>query len=254
MFSLRSALPGRLALSLLTVLAVGVTARAEMGFIVTGMGPVNRSMCGAGVAAPLDADGSLYWNPAAITGLGASELDAGLELVFPDENLSSSVAPGTLGGGFPRFPLSGRTHGDTGTQALPAMGLVYQPEGSSLTYGLGIYEVGGFSSNYAASLTNPVLTPQPPVGIGLGAVSSQLQIFQLAPTIAARLTDRLSVGVAPTVDLAYLQADPLVVAPPTDGLTGVPSYPAGTHTRTTWGAGFQVGAFYAAGDGWNFGA
>jgi long-chain fatty acid transport protein len=231
-----------------------VTARAETGFILNGIGPVNRSMGGAGVAAPLDASGSLYWNSAAITGLGGSELDAGLELVFPNENLSSSLAPGTLGPGIPPVPLAGRTHGDTGAVPLPAMGLVYQPEGSDLTYGLGIYEVGGFSTNYAASRTNPVLTPQPPFGTGLGAIYSQLQVFQIAPTVAARLTDHLSVGLAPTVDLTFLQADPLVVAAPTDGLTGFPTYPAGTHTRAAWGAGFQAGAFFTTGDGWNFGA
>jgi long-chain fatty acid transport protein len=229
---------------------MSAAARAEMGFILTGVGPVNRSMGGAGVAAPLDADGSLYWNPGAIVGLGGSELDAGVELVIPDENLSSRLPANGLGPGFPPIPLAGRTHGDTGTVPAPAMGLVYQPEGSSLTYGLGLYSTAGFSSNYAASTTNPVLTLPPPHGVGLGPIESQLQVLQIVPTVAAKLTDHLSVGVAPTVDLAYLTADPLIIATP----LALGTFPNGTHTEYSWGAGVQAGAFYTTGDGWNFGA
>ncbi|HEX5269747.1 MAG TPA: outer membrane protein transport protein [Gemmataceae bacterium] len=246
----RPRLPILCSLAVGAALAAGTAARAELGFVLTGIGPVNRGMGVAGVAAPLDADGSLYWNPAAITGLGGSELDGGVELVIPDENLSSRLAPGSLGHGFPPVGLAGRTHGDTNTVALPAMGLVYQPEGSDLTFGLGIYEVGGFTSNYPASPTNPVLTAPPPRGIGLGPIYSQLQVFQIAPTIAAKLTDHLSVGVAPTIDLTYLQADPLIIATP----NAFGNYPAGTHTESSWGAGVQAGAFYTTEAGWNFGA
>jgi hypothetical protein len=39
------------------------------GIVIPGAGPVNRSMCGASVAAPIDAAGAMLWNPAAITGL-----------------------------------------------------------------------------------------------------------------------------------------------------------------------------------------
>jgi long-chain fatty acid transport protein len=135
------------------------------------------------------------------------------------------------------------------------MGLVYRPDCSNWTFGLGIYEVGGFTVNYPASLTNPILTAQPPLGIGLGAIYSQLQIFQIAPTATYRLSDTLSVGFAATTDLAYLQADPAVIAPPDDSLhSGFPNFPTGTHTRVTWGQGFQAGVYYSPGAGWNFGA
>ena len=65
----RPALPRRLILSVLTLAAVALPARAEIGFILTGVGPVNRSMGGASTAAPIDATGALYWNPASISGL-----------------------------------------------------------------------------------------------------------------------------------------------------------------------------------------
>ena len=56
------------------------------------------------------------------------------------------------------------------------------------------------------------------------------------------MTERLSVGAGPTLDLATLRFDPAVVAPPDDANgDGFASYASATHTRAVWGAGFQVG-------------
>ena len=70
---------------LLAALALVLAAEpaAAQGPVLSGAGPVNRAMGGAAVAAPLDATGTLYWNPAGIGGLPSSELDVGLELLYP---------------------------------------------------------------------------------------------------------------------------------------------------------------------------
>ena len=52
-------------------------ARAQFGMAVSGVGPINRSMGGAAVAAPIDSAGAIYWNPATISGLGRSEMEFG---------------------------------------------------------------------------------------------------------------------------------------------------------------------------------
>ena len=65
-------------LSLLAVARSAPAARAQ-GFVLAGAGPVNRSMGGASTAAPLDATGALFWNPATLSGLPSSELDFALE-------------------------------------------------------------------------------------------------------------------------------------------------------------------------------
>src|SRR5262249_57195635 len=100
-------LSGRLALALLAVAALALPARAEIGFLLSGVGPVNRSMGGASVAAPLDANGALYWNPASISGLERTEGDLGLELVYPQERLSSSVLRSAIAPGIPPLILAG---------------------------------------------------------------------------------------------------------------------------------------------------
>ena len=230
------------ALSLLTIACGALPARAQMGAIFTGAGPINRSMGGAAVAAPIDSIGSLFWNPATSSALPSSSLDFGMELLWPQTTVASSI---------PFLGLSGSDRADNGIFPLPSVGLVYRPEDSILTYGLGMFAVAGFGVNYPSSTTNPLLTPQlPQGGVGFGNIFSELQVLQIVGTGSIQLTDRLSVGGGPTLSLASLRLDPLVIASPdSNGM-----YPPGAHTRMTWGGGFEVGAFYNLGAGWQLGA
>src|SRR5262252_5978957 len=122
----------------LAVLALGlfsVPAPAQIGVALTGVGPINRSMGGAAVAAPLDASGALYWNPATLSGLPRSELEFGSEILYPQTRLSSSVPQGALARLGPPVPLAGTDRGDDGVFLLPSVGLAYRPADSELTYG-----------------------------------------------------------------------------------------------------------------------
>lgn len=243
----------RFAMALLACLAWTCHGRAQ-GIVLPGAGAVNRSMGGASTAAPIDASGSLYWNPAAISGLGRSELEFGLEMLYVESSLASSVGAGALGPGTPPIPLAGSTRGDSGVSPLPAAGLVYHPDDSPWTFGLGVFVVGGFGANYGGSTTNPILTSPPPNGVGVGPVFSQLQVIETVPTVAYQLTENVSVGFAPTFALASLAFDPALIASPDDSNhNGLATYPSATHGSYTWGAGFQTGIFYAGPAGWNLG-
>jgi len=231
----------------LLALLVGVARVPEasaQGIVISGAGPVNRSMGGASVAAPLDASGALHWNPASIAGLAGSEMELGVELLLSRSRVSSSLAAGSLGPGIPPVALAGSDETESGVFPIPTFSAVYRPAESRWSFGLGLFSIAGFAVDYPASQTNPILTPQPPTGLGLGAVQAELQMFQLVPTVAYQLTDWLAIGAAPTVTAARLTADPAFVAPPDDANgDGFASYPAATHTRTHWGAGFQVGLY-----------
>ena len=194
-----------LALSLLAVALSGATARAQIGLLFSGAGPVNRSMGGAATATALDATGALYWNPATLSGLARSEIAFGVELLAPQERLASGVAGGALGPTGPPLSVAGSNRGDVGVFPLPSAGLAYRPDGSPWTYGLGVFEVAGFGTNYPASSFNPVLTAQPPRGVGLGAVYSELQVLEIAPALSYQATPHLSVGFGPLLALANLR-------------------------------------------------
>jgi len=205
-------------------------------------------MGGAATAAPLDALGCLYWNPAGIAALPGSQVSVGLELALPHQELTSRVPADALGPGFPPVTLEGTTTGEPGVVPLPSIGLVTMSEDSPFTFGLGIMSIAGFLANYPGSLANPLLSNLPP--LGLGPVSSRAEVLQLAPTVATRLTDRWSVGFAPTIDMARVAAEPLfLVRPNADG-----SFPPGNGTRFHWGGGFQLGVLYDTQSGWLFGA
>ncbi len=237
--------PGLRALGRYGMLAVialagqALTAYGQNGPFLTSAGPVNRSMGGASVAAPLDSLGATFWNPATDTSALLNSMDFGLELLDVQTTLSSRYPANLFGPGAPQVPLAGSTKGDNGVSALPSLGLIYRPDESQLTYGLGVFPVAGFSVNYPASSllapgsTNPILTPQAANGgLGLGSIYSNLQVIQIAPTLSLQLTDQLSIGFGPTVSLALLQADPLFVG----GVDPNGNYPTGTHSHMTWGA------------------
>src|SRR5579885_1740545 len=168
---------------LLGLLAPVAEARAQQGVYISGVGPINQSKSTAATAAPIDASGALNWNPGSIGALGHTEMEFGLGLAYPQAQVSSSL---TTAARFPQLSpltITGSTDSDTGWLALPTLGLVYRPEGSPWTYGLGVFAVAGFGVNYPADPSNPALSPTPPHDIGLGAVYSNYQAMQLAPTV-----------------------------------------------------------------------
>lgn len=222
-------------LATLIVCLTSVCCAAELfaqGFVLPGVGPINRSMGGAGTAAPLDANGALHWNPGSINALPQSRADIGVDVIFNRNDVSSTVPVG------PGVFFSGNTESDPGVWALPAIGIVYKPVDSRFAYGLGLNAIGGFITNYPADPTNPIFTP-PALG-GFGHSYSRLGIVQFAPTISYQITDSLSFGVSPTINMADVQLAPFALDTPNP--PGI--YPGGMGTRSFWGAGVQAGLFY----------
>ena len=256
MFLPRSAIFGS-AVCLLAGALIGLSAtpaKAQFGPVMSAAGPINRSMGGASTAAPLSANGALMWNPATLSGLKQNELDIGAELIFPHASLSSGIQAGALGPAGPPIDLGGKTRSEDSVFAVPAMSLAFRPENSRFTYGMGAFAVAGYGLNYPGSTTNPLLTPPPPVGLGFGPIFSQYQVLQIAPAIVYDVTDSLAISFSPLLDIGSAQLDPAVFASPNDANgDGFPTYPHGTHSRQSYGAGYSLGAFYRT-DVWGFGA
>lgn len=198
------------------------------GMIVTGVGPVNRSMGGAGTAAPLDAIGAVHWNPGSITGLESNQVSFGLEGLSADIQMSTTIAG-----------VTNHTNGDAGIANIPAVGWVHHIDNTDLSIGLGVYGIAGFRNAMPANLSDPILAN--------GPLFADAELMQLAPTLAYSLSDQLSIGFAPTITSARVTLDPLgpsVVTPdPTPG----------TGSRNHWGAGFQAGVFYTTQSDWQLG-
>jgi long-chain fatty acid transport protein len=225
----------RLALLAICLLTTHARLVSAQGIIVSAAGPVNRSMGGAATAAPLDALGAIYWNPATIGQLPSDEMAMGLDLLFANHTVASSFGA-----------FSGETHSEAGVFPIPNVGWVHKTSDPYITIGLGVNAVAGFKTNLNADPTNPVLAPAP---TGLGRVSSEASFMQLAPVVSLQLTDTLFVGLGPTVTTGQLGVEPFVFDDPNSN--GI--YASGRATRYHWGAGFQVGAFFKPNECWQYG-
>jgi long-chain fatty acid transport protein len=214
---------------------------AQFGPVLSGTGAVNRSMGGASTAAPLSAGGALFWNPATLSGLKRSELEVGVELLFPHASMSADGTGLGLG--------SGSSESEDAVFALPTIALAFHPEDSSFTYGLGVFAMSGFGLNYAGSTTNPIQAA-PPAGLGLGPIYSEYSVLQVTPALVYEVSDQFSLSFSPVLDIATAQLDPALIASPNPPAG---PYPDGTHSRTAWGGGFTLGAYYQT-DIWDFGA
>ncbi|MHB0960539.1 MAG: OmpP1/FadL family transporter [Pirellulaceae bacterium] len=225
------------------------------GLAFSGIGPINASMGGAATAAPIDSSGALMWNPATISGLETSEISFGITLAMPSSDLGSLLPAGTFGPGLPPITMMGEDGSEPGVSPVPNIGYVERSDGSPWTFGLGVFGIGGFRTNYSSSLTNPVLTPAPPAGFGAGRISAEADLVQILPTASYALSDQLSVGFAPSLTLARLSAESLIFAAPNDANgDGFPTYPSGRGNRVQFGGGFQVGVYYITERYWHFGA
>lgn len=232
---------------------VGSFANGQ-GIVLPGAGPINRSMGGAATAAPIDAAGALLWNPGSITALGSSQMMFGAEFLYTRTTLESSLPADAFGPGLPAGPVAGSSDSHSGVPVLPTIALVFSDPDSDFAYGLGVFTIGGFGVNYSASNSNPLLTPQPPNGFGIGNGYSRLSLLQIAPTVAVKLTDRLSVGFAPTVTMGDLALAPALFAAPDNADGGLPTYSDAHNGRWRYALGFQVGVYLETMSGWNFGA
>jgi long-chain fatty acid transport protein len=243
-----------LGLSVTVALAAGTAARAQQGISLAGTGPINLSFGGATTAAPLDASGALYWNPATLMGLQRNTLDVGMALIYPQTRLSSGVPANAVLPGVPATAVGDGERGDNGVFPLPGFAINYKSDDDVWSVGLGAFAVGGFGTNFPGNTNSPILSARFPQGFAQGPIYTQLQVVDVVGAGAMRLTDHLSVGFAPVLALALLQEDPGIFAvPDTDPTTGTPVYPSLTHTRINWGAGFHAGLYYETEQCWRFG-
>jgi long-subunit fatty acid transport protein len=224
------------------VVLVGATLASAQGIIFPSTGAKHRAMAGASTAAPVDAAGATYWNPAAMAGMEDGEVFVGVDFLYANTFLDSAVeATGAFG--------SNRS--DSGLSGAPSFAVVTRPENSSFTYGVGVFGITGRTIDFPGSEFNPVLKPfDPPNSFGFGPISSKLSGLSIAPMMSKQLTDVIAVGVGAQVTSLSVGFDPaLFTERNANGL-----FPPATQGRSYWGAGYQVGTLLTPNELWSFGA
>jgi long-chain fatty acid transport protein len=219
---------GALLLSSASVFAQGVMLRS--------VGSANGAVGSVATAMPLNASGAIFWNPATISALQHNEIEIGAELIQPHSSTAMSI---------PAMGLTDYRKSEAGITPVPSMSFVWKrcPK-SPLTFGVGVAGVGGASSLYHYKGLDPTdpdtLLNRATSGLAdsILAKSSNVIVMQITPTVSYQITNKLSVGVAPIIDLASLSINPM-------SLGGEVEHPLETYgTKYAWGGGFQIGTFY----------
>ena len=169
----------RFLIAALAVLTAATTSFAQ-GIIAPTAGPINSSMAGASVAAPVDFGGS-YWNPAILSGLPRNEFLLGSQLLIPSMHMTSSLPAGAIDGVFPPTNRYGVARSDSGVASNLATGVSFRlSDDSKTTFGIGVFGMVGGGVNYAGSNTTPILTPrQPPNYFGVGPIYSSTSFLAI---------------------------------------------------------------------------
>ena len=224
----------RMFLALAAAALLVTPASATDGHFLHGVGAVNSSMGGAGVAQPRTLLGTFYLNPAGLMAFDGARMEFGFEMFKADRSVSSDL---------PGF-ASGTTRSKSEYTPIPAMGVSYRLDNDKVVIGLGAVGVGGFGVDYPQDNTNPVLGPAPN---GFGQVYSNYSYLKIAPSIAWAVTPKLWLGGAVNVNWASLAVVPNPTAPPAAGQNGVYYSDAGA-ADGAFGFGFELGAMYKIND------
>jgi len=228
---------------LITTLGLGVLPFilfAQAGHIMQGIGATNMSMGGAATAQPIDINGALQWNPAAISAFDKKILSVNAGLFFSAPVIYSTVPT-------PGEPMSGMTKDNRGASVMPALAMVWGKKNSKHHFGFSAFGISGFGVTFPQSSTNPINMPQSQGGFGL--IQSDYQLLQVGLTYAYKISKKISIGLAPTFNYSSLKLSPNPLSSPSPTL----GYPV-SDKATALGIGGQFGIFYNSGKGIKLGA
>jgi len=234
------------ALLIAAMLSASPDVAPAQGIVAPGAGPILRSFGGTAIAAPLDAVGALYWNPATLSFLDR-RIDIGAELFWKDQAVESTIPPNLLGPGVPPTSVTGKTTSSDGLQLGPATAIVIRSKSkrwSRLTLSGGAFPYSGGGSNYPADPNNPTLA-------GLGGWFNSFVILTLPVAASWQFTEHLSLGLAidpATVSWNWSRA--IFAHPDTATISGtkVTLY-APAIGNSAYGIGAHAGAYYHSSGG-----
>ncbi|HME89508.1 MAG TPA: outer membrane protein transport protein [Chthoniobacterales bacterium] len=252
-------MPHSLVRGLIGVVALGVPLVAEAGsFALNEQSVSGLGTAYAGGAAQAEDASTLFFNPAGIAWLDQGALQIGAHGLLPSATFTNEGSRYNLRGTpFNGLPISGGNDGDGGVDhVLPNLYLT-QPilrgsQSGDLTLGIGVTVPFALETDYS------------PGWVGrYHALRSKLTTFNIQPTVAYRIWDRLSFGAG--LDIQYASARltqaidfGLAAQPPlAQFFAALPPFLRGPTELAYFNAGFFPGALDGVsevhGDDWSVG-
>jgi long-chain fatty acid transport protein len=188
----------------------------------------------AGGAAAADDATTMFFNPAGLTHLSGSQAVAGMHLLFPSAKFRNEGSTHLTG-----QPLSGGEGGNAGSTMLVPNFYYSHRFNDRLSAGLGIFSPFGLSTTYDSTWAGRY-----------HAVKSELISLNLNPSLAYRVTDKLSFGAG--INAQYLKtklSNAIDFGTIFAALGAVGVAPQGndgsvTFKADSWSWGYNLGALY----------
>ncbi|QGP79608.1 OmpP1/FadL family transporter [Sphingobium sp. CAP-1] len=229
----------RLAYALLAsgVMAAPLPAFAG-GFYLQEQSPIEIGRALSGGAAAGDDPSTIYFNPAAMTQLHGVQISAGASALMASAQQSNRGTYRSVPGTSLHVPVSGNDGGNPFDSVIPIPSFYASAQVTDrLWVGLGVNAPFGLKLDYDDGFFGRY-----------DSLYTDLKTYNIQPSAAYKLTDRLSIGggvdvqyVKVTLTNALPQLSPLAT---TDGFASVKG--------DDWSVGWNAGLFYTTGDT-NFG-
>ncbi len=218
----------------LAALVLAPAAGWAQGHTLHGIGPVNSSMGGAGVALPNESLGALAFNPALVAEVSGNQISFATE--FFKDGLQVGARVGSV---------RGLTDTTKQLGVVPAFGWMMRHPQKKLAIGFGLLGVAGFRTDYQQDSSNVLMLPQPD---GFGRIYTDYSLTKIPVAFAYQATPKLSVGGSLNVYHAVLSILPLPVVEPDLGPTGSFFLPSAAAATARFGVSGQFGFLYKASD------
>ncbi|MBI3607745.1 MAG: outer membrane protein transport protein [Nitrospirae bacterium] len=216
--------------TIITTLAGSTSAWATNGYQLIGVGSYQKGMAGATTAAPHDAMCALS-NPAGMALIG-SRADFNMEMFNPNRRVDLS----SFGGG--------ANEGGSRMYGVPAIGWTAPAfNRTDVYFGGGMYGTSGLGVDYDVFDAG---------AFGQADIFTAIQFWKMAPTIAARVTDRLTLGIALNGDYQSVEINETFRGIALPGAPPVVSLDL-ARSPGTFGIGTTLGAMYKVHDRVNVG-
>lgn len=232
--------------SILCILGAGLGmggAAHAAGFFLQDQGIRGVGRAHAGDAAIADDASTIFFNPAGMTNLKHAEFDFGMNVIMPHTDVGNSGTTAVTPASGGTVPVAGNDGGNPFSPTpVGHLYLAYPMRDSRTWVGFGLSSPFGLNDRYK------------PGWFGrYDSTKSVLKTIDIAPTVAYRLTDYLSVGAG--LDVQYASAklenalpDSLNAGGPTAATDG-----AFRASGDSWSTGFNVGALITPAEGTRIG-
>lgn len=227
-----------LASSIAAALGFAGAAHATNGYNLIGIGAYQMGMAGAVVSDPGSAMTAIS-NPAGMTEV-RPQTDFSMEAFLPKRDVNFTATGGQ------------KISSDSNMYGVPALGWsAPTSSGSNVYFGGGMYGTSGMGVDYPYT-ANGVMP-----GSSFNGYSN-IALWQMAPALAWKVNDQLSLGVA--LDIGYMSASFLqsygfAAAPSPAGGTAYGPYGINmTRSASAFGLGATIGLLYKINPMWTVGA